>query len=157
MGISFLITLALLCFFGFAAITVKGIILSLVLVFSSYEDIKARECDDYLHLMIVIAALIGAEVSAIPYMLISGVFIGGLMLLPVILTKSTVGGADIKTAAACSFMLGLNRGIIGLLFGTVLAVAFNIFKKDKSKGFPMIPYLAVGYMAAYFIQSQEVF
>ena len=152
MGISFFTALALLCFFGFAAITVKGIILSLVLVFSSYEDIKARECDDYLHLMIVIAAFIGAEVSAIPYMLISGVFIGGLMLLPVILTKSTVGGADIKTAAACSFLLGLNRGIIGLLFGTVLAVAFNIFKKDKSKGFPMIPYLAVGYMAAYFIQ-----
>ena len=151
-GISFFTALALLCFFGFAAITVKGIILSLVLVFSSYEDIKARECDDYLHLMIVIAALIGAEVSSIPYMLISGVFIGGLMLLPVILTKSTVGGADIKTAAACSFLLGLNRGIIGLLVGTVLAVAFNILKKDKSKGFPMIPYLAVGYMAAYFIQ-----
>ncbi|MCR5635569.1 MAG: prepilin peptidase [Clostridiales bacterium] len=151
MSISFFTALALLCFFGFSAITVKGIILSLVLVFSSYEDIKARECDDYLHLMIVIAALIGNEASSIPYMLLSGVFAGGLMLLPVLLTKSTVGGADIKMAAACSFLTGLNKGIIGLLAGTVLAVAFNIFKKDKSKGFPMIPYLAVGYMAAYFI------
>ena len=75
MGISFFTALALLCFFGFAAITVKGIILSLVLVFSSYEDIKARKCDDYLHLMIVIAALIGTELSSIPYMLLSGVFI----------------------------------------------------------------------------------
>ena len=102
--------------------------------------------------MIVIAALIGTELSSIPYMLLSGVFIGGLMLLPVLLTKSDIGGADIKMAAACSFLMGLNRGIIGLLVGTVLAVGFNIFKKDKSKGFPMIPYLAVGYMAAFFIK-----
>lgn len=132
-------------------ITVKGIILSLVLAFSSYEDIKARECDDYLHLMIVIAALIGTELSSIPYMLLSGVLTGGLMLLPVLLTKSDIGGADIKMTAACSFLLGLNKGIIGLLAGTVLAVVFNIFKKDKSKAFPMIPYLTVGYMAAFVI------
>ena len=151
-GISFCVALALVCFFGCAAITVKGLILSLVLVFSSYEDIKKRECDDYLHLMIVIAAFIGTDLSSIPNMLLSGLFAGGLMLLTMLITKSNVGGADIKMAAACCFLLGLSRGIFGLLLGTVLAVVFNIFKKDKKKGFPMIPYLAVGTMAAYFIQ-----
>ena len=151
-GISFCVALALVCFFGCAAITVKGLILSLVLVFSSYEDIKKRECDDYLHLMIVIAAFIGTDLSSIPNMLLSGLFAGGLMLLTMLITKSNVGGADIKMATACCFLLGLSRGIFGLLLGTVLAVVFNIFKKDKKKGFPMIPYLAVGTMAAYFIQ-----
>ena len=151
-GISFCVALALVCFFGCAAITVKGLILSLVLVFSSYEDIKKRECDDYLHLMIVIAAFIGTDLSSIPNMFLSGLFAGGLMLLTMLITKSNVGGADIKMAAACCFLLGLSRGIFGLLLGTVLAVVFNIFKKDKKKGFPMIPYLAVGTMAAYFIQ-----
>ena len=151
-GISFCVALALVCFFGCAAITVKGLILSLILVFSSYEDIKKRECDDYLHLMIVIAAFIGTDLSSIPNMLLSGLFAGGLMLLTMLITKSNVGGADIKMAAACCFLLGLSRGIFGLLLGTVLAVVFNIFKKDKKKGFPMIPYLAVGTMAAYFIQ-----
>ena len=151
-GITALMTILLLCFFGCAATTVKGVILCLVLVFSSYEDIKKRECDDYLHLMVVIAAFIGTELSSIPNMVISAMFAGGLMLLTMLITKSNIGGADIKMAAACSFLLGLNRGVIGLLVGMILAVVFNIFKKDKKKGFPMIPYLAVGYMAAYFIQ-----
>ena len=74
------------------------------------------------------------------------------MLITTLITKSNVGGADIKLAAACSFLLGLSRGIIGLLIGMILAVVCNAFKKDKKKGFPMIPYLAVGTMAAYFIQ-----
>ena len=152
MGISFLSALAIICFFGPAAVAVKGLILSLVLVFGSYEDIKTRECDDALHLMIVIAAFIGTDLSSIPNMFVSAMFAGGLMLLTMIISKSNIGGADIKMAAACSFLLGLSRGIIGLLAGTILAVLFNIFKKDKKKGFPMIPYLAVGYMAAYFIQ-----
>ena len=152
MGISFLSALAIICFFGPAAVAVKGLILSLILVFCSYEDIKTRECDDALHLMIVIAAFIGTDLSSIPNMFVSAMFAGGLMLLTMIISKSNIGGADIKMAAACSFLLGLSRGIIGLLAGTILAVLFNIFKKDKKKGFPMIPYLAVGYMAAYFIQ-----
>lgn len=151
-GVTALTTLALICFFGCAATTVKGIVLSLILVFSSYEDIKKRECDDYLHLMIVIAAFIGTDLSSIPNMLLSGLFAGGLMLLTMLITKSNVGGADIKMAAACSFLLGLSRGVIGLLAGMILAVVVNVFKKDKKKGFPMIPYLAAGYMAAYFIQ-----
>ena len=50
-GISLFVALALICFFGCAAITVKGLVLSLLLVLSSYEDIKTRECDDFLHLM----------------------------------------------------------------------------------------------------------
>ena len=151
-GVTALTTLALICFFGCAATTVKGIVLSLILVFSSYEDIKKRECDDYLHLMIVIAAFIGTDLSSIPNMLLSGLFAGGLMLLTMLITKSNVGGADIKMAAACSFLLGLSRGVIGLLAGMILAVVVNVFKKEKKKGFPMIPYLAAGYMAAYFIQ-----
>ena len=140
------------CFFGIAATTVRGIIFFLILIISSYEDIMMRECDDYLHLMTVIAAFIGTELTPVPGMFVSAIFAGGIMLLTVLVTKSNIGGADIKMAAACSFMLGLWRGISGLLFGTLLAVTVNLLKsKDRKKGFPMIPYLAVGYAAAYFI------
>ena len=151
-GISLFVALALICFFGCAAITVKGLILSLLLVLSSYEDIKTRECDDFLHLMIVIAAFIGTDLSSIPNMFFSALFAGGIMLITMLITKSNIGGADIKMASACCFLLGLSRGIIGLLAGMILAVVFNIFKKDKKKGFPMIPYLAVGFMTAYYVQ-----
>lgn len=151
-------TLALLgafvmfCFFGFALAAVQGIIFFLILILSSYEDIKTRECDDYLHLMTVIAAFIGTELTMIPGMFVSAMFVGGVMLLAVLITKSTIGGADIKMAAACSFMLGFERGVIGLVLGTLLAVVVNLLKsKDRKKGFPMIPYLAVGYATAYFL------
>ena len=102
--------------------------------------------------MIVIAAFIGTDLSSIPNMFFSALFAGGIMLITMLITKSNIGGADIKMAAACCFLLGLSRGIIGLLAGMILAVVFNIFKKDKKKGFPMIPYLAVGFMTAYFAQ-----
>ena len=59
--IAALTALSLFCFFGCAAITVKGIIFCLLLAFSSYEDIKTRECENYVHLMIVIAAFIGTD------------------------------------------------------------------------------------------------
>ena len=151
-GIAVCAALSLICFFGCAAITVKGILFALILAFCSYEDIKTRECADYLHLMIVIAAFLGTELSSVPNMTVSALFAGGVMLAAAVITKDGVGGADIKMAAACSFLLGLGRGILGLFIGMILAVAFNIFKKDKKKGFPMIPYLAAGYMAAFYIQ-----
>ncbi len=148
--ITALVTAALICFFGCSVITVKGILLSLILTFSSYADIKERECDDYLHVMILIAAFIGTDLSSLPNMLFSALFTGGLMLFTMIVTRSFVGGADVKAAAACSFLLGLSRGVLGLIAAMILAVAVNVFKKDKKKGFPMIPYLAAGYTAAYF-------
>ena len=62
-GITAFVTLMLFCFFGCAATTFKGIIFCLLLLFSSYEDIRVRECEDYVHLMIVIAAFIGTDTA----------------------------------------------------------------------------------------------
>ena len=151
-GVGMLLSLLMLCFFGFAATAIRGILFSLVLAFSSYEDIKTRECSNYLHLMIVIAAFIGTELSALPGMIISAAFAGGVMLIACLFAKGKLGGADIKFAAASAFLLGIDRAIFGLLTGTLLSILVNIFKKNKKKGFPMIPYLAAGFMAAFFIQ-----
>ena len=67
-------------------------------------------------------------------------------------TKSSIGGADIKLSAACAFMLGTVQGMTGLMIGLILAVIVNSIKnrKKKHEGFPLIPYLAVGFTAAYF-------
>ena len=151
--IAALTALSLFCFFGCAATTVKGIIFCLLLAFSSYEDIKTRECENYVHLMIVIAAFIGTDMSALPSMLLSALIIGGIMLITAAVTKSSIGGADIKLSAACAFMLGTVQGMTGLMIGLILAVIINSIKnrKKKHKGFPLIPYLAVGFMTAYFM------
>ena len=148
-----LLSLLMLCFFGCSAITLKGIILSLVFILSSFEDIKTRECDDFLHVMIVIAAFIGTELTALPGMLLSAVFVFAMMIGTILITKGEIGGADIKMATACAFLLGLRQGLLGLVIGLTLAVIFNLIKnrKNKKEGFPMIPYLAVGFMTAFFI------
>ena len=152
-GITAIAALMLFCFFGCAATTLKGIIFCLLLAFSSYEDIKTRECENYVHLMIVIAAFIGTEMSALPGMLLSALIIGGIMLTTAAVTKSSIGGADIKLSAACAFMLGTVQGMTGLMIGLILAVIINSIKnrKKKHEGFPLIPYLAVGFTAAYFM------
>lgn len=152
-GITGFVTLALLYFFGCAAITIRGIIFTLILAFSSYSDIHTRECGDYLHLMIAIAAFIGTELSALPGMILSGIAVGAVMLIPAFFGKRSLGGADIKCSAACAFLLGFARSMIGLTVGLLLAVAVNAIqnRKKKGAGFPLIPYLAVGFTAAYFI------
>lgn len=152
-AISVAMATTLYCFFGYAATTIQGIILTLVLLFSSYQDIKTRACDDYLHLIVVVAAFIGAELTAIPNMFLSAMFVISVMVISVHITNSDIGGADIKMAAACAFVLGLKRGVVGLIAGLLLAVTVNLIKNRKKNktGFPMIPYLATGFMMAYFI------
>lgn len=151
--IAALTALSLFCFFGCAATTLKGIIFCLLLVFSSYEDIKTRECENFVHLMIVIAAFIGTDTAALPNMLLSALLAGGIMLITTAATKSKLGGADIKLSAACAFLLGTVQGMTGLMIGLILAIIINSIKnrKKKHEGFPLIPYLAVGFTAAYFM------
>lgn len=153
-GISVAVAVLLCCFFGLSASTVRGIIFCLILLISSYSDIKTRECADYLHVMILLAAFICREFSELPGMLLSALFVGTVMLLALLLGKGRyIGGADIKLSVACAFMLGLTQSVIGLLAGMITAVIINSVKnrKDKKAGFPLIPYLAAGLMAAYFI------
>lgn len=149
------VTFLLLCFFGFAMSTVKGILLCLILLFSSYSDIRIREANDYIHIMIALTAFIGREPSDIPAMLLSSILIILPMLIPVIICKGkAIGGADVKLSAACTFLLGISRGIVGLMAGLTIVVLANLIiqtRKNQAEGFPLIPYLAVGFMAAYFI------
>ena len=152
-GITIAFTMLLICFFGCTAITVRGIIFCLILLLSSYSDIRTRECSDWLHVMIAIAAIIGCDFANLPMMIVSAMFVGGIMLMTILIANSDIGGADIKCAVACSFLLGLERGIIALVGGMLIAILLNAFK-DKEKrrgGFPLIPYLTAGYLAVYLI------
>ena len=154
-GIAVAVSALLLCFFGCAVSAVQGILLCLILAYSSYSDIKTRESDDCLAVMTLLTAFIGREVSDIPGMLLSAVLITIPMFLVLILCKgNTIGGADIKLSAACTFLLGISRGIVGLMAGLTIGIIANLIiqsMKDKAEGFPLIPYLSAGFMAAYFL------
>lgn len=155
-GIPIAVAALLLCFFGCTVSAVRGILFCLILIFSSYSDIKTREADNYLPVMIVLTAFIGRNVSDIPGMMLSALLITLPMLLIVIVCKgNAIGGADVKLSAACAFMLGIWKGFAGLIMGLTLGIIVNLIiqmQKNKTEGFPLIPYLAAGFMAAYMIQ-----
>ena len=148
--ISSLVAIALFCFFGLSVRTIQGIILSLILLVASYSDIKTRECDDYLSVMLLLTAFIGIEISAIPSMFIAAMFTAGMFLLVVLFISNGIGGADIKIASACTFLLGFERGIIGLIAGLLIAILCNL-RKSKKSGFPMVPYLTAAFIPAFFL------
>ena len=152
-GISAVVAVLLFCFFGLSVRSITGSIFCLLLLTASYSDIKTRECDDWLSVMILLTGLIGTEVQTIPLRIVSMAFVTLLMLIPSFFTKDGIGGADIKIAAASAFLLGLQRGLLGLTVGLLLAVVVNLIKnrKNTKEGFPMIPYLVAPFMAAYFI------
>ncbi len=151
LSLSLVMSMLLMCFFGCTAIAIKGVILSLIFMTAAYQDIKTHECDDYIHPMILITGLLGLDYSDLPNMIISAIVVYLMLLIPLCFTKSDIGGADIKFSVACSFALGVKKGLFGLIVGLVVAVVLNFIKKDQNKGFPMIPYLAVGFMTAYFV------
>lgn len=138
----------LLVIFGCTFETIRGMIFALILMVASYSDIKERICNDYIHLMIAITAFIGVEFARLPEMVLSFVFVTILMVISFRISNKKIGGADVKLCMASSLVLGLTNCLSGMVLGLALAIIFNARKKD---GFPLIPYLATGFMVAYFI------
>ena len=147
---------ALLLFgsFGFTSQTIRGILLCMILLTASYSDLRSREVADYMSVMVLLTAFIGVSMADIPGMIMGGLFVAGMMLLVTLLSgESCIGGADIKLGGACAFALGTTGGIVGLIAGLVLAIVINMCrgKSTRNQGFPLVPYLAAGFLAAYFI------
>lgn len=147
---------ALLLFgsYGFTSQTIRGILLCMILLTASYSDLRNREVADYMSVMVLLTAFIGVSMVDIPGMILGGLFVAGMMLLVTLLSgESCIGGADIKLGGACAFALGTTGGIVGLIGGLVLAIVINMCrgKSTRNQSFPLVPYLAAGFLAAYFI------
>ena len=153
-AISGVYALLLLGGFGFTAQTIQGILLCMILLTASYSDLKSREVADYMSVMVLLTAFIDVSMTDIPGMLLGGLFVSGMMILVTLLSgESCIGGADIKLGGACAFTLGTTGGIAGLIIGLVLAIVINMCrgKSTRNQSFPLVPYLAAGFLAAYFI------
>ena len=140
--------------FGWSAELVKGIILLLISLYASVSDIQTHRVKDVASVMILITGFIGMTASEIPKHLFDGLLIGGILFICAVASNNRIGGADVKLSAACSFLLGFQRGMAGLVIGLLLAIICNLIlnrkSKIKGKAFPLVPYLSVGFMIMYF-------
>lgn len=155
--ISIIITAMLYIVGGLSMWTVKGIVMSLILLYASVQDISTREADDFLWVMLLMLSLINFGDISIWSMILGGliVFIPQ-MLIATLSKKGSIGGADIKISSAAAVSLGFYGGVIGYMLGLVFAVIFqtthNRAKKQSNKEpFPLLPFLSTGLMIGYFI------
>ena len=152
---SIIISGGLYLMFGISMISIKGLILFFCLLYAANSDIYTREVSDTIPLLIFLTALIGVKIADIPLMILSAVIITLPQLIISMIKPVSYGGADIKIMAGCSFLLGIESGLIaiilGLTIGVITTLIIRIFKKIKDKSFPIVPYLAFGSMFAYFI------
>lgn len=141
--------------FGLSVTALKGLIFSTLLLYATNSDLSTREVTNWIPFSIALTGLIGVALTDIPFMLLAALFVTLPQLLVAVRKENCYGGGDIKVSAACGFLLGIEKGIFGLVVGLLLAVLFTLViqrvKNKKAGAFPLIPYLAAGFMAAYLI------
>lgn len=142
---------------GFSMWTVKGIVMALILLYASVQDLSTHEADDFLWVMLVILSLVNFGDVGIGSMVFGAlvVFVPQ-MLVAMFSKKGGIGGADIKLSTAAALSLGFYGGAIGYMIGLVFAVVFqSIYSKVKKQSnkepFPLLPFLSAGLMIGYFI------
>ena len=155
--LSSVVGLILLFAFGATITTVKGMILTLIMLYASLSDLKTRTVSDSISIMILILAFVGFVPSNLTSMLIGAavVFIPQLALA-MLRPDRACGGADLKISTALAFLLGAEKGIFALVVGMLLAVVtmtiYNkINEKEQTESFPLVPFLWFGATLAYMI------
>lgn len=148
---------ALVLRYGVSLPAWKGLLLAAILLYASYTDIDRREVDDFIHVMVLITAFVGIDVAFLPSMFIGAVavFVPQLIITKVF-PNHMIGGADIKLSTACAFLLGAEKGMIALITGLIASlVVMPLWNKfhghEVNAGYPLVPFLSAGVMAAYLL------
>ena len=136
---------------------VQGILLAGFLLYGSIHDVRTHTMPDWVWMGIVGTALLTFKPASLPSMLLGARAVLVIEVpLAVALKERAIGGADIKLSAAGAFLLGWQKGLAALILGLTLSlivipVVRRIRHEDSRKAFPLVPFLAVGQLAAYLI------
>lgn len=141
---------------GMSIWTVKGIVMALILLYASVQDLSTHEADDFLWVMLLMLAFVGIEAGGVRSMVVGGLVILIPQLAIAISSKNVgIGGADIKISTAAAVILGFHGGVIGYMLGLVFAIVFQMIynrikKRSNQTPFPLLPFLSTGLMIGYF-------
>ena len=133
----------------------KFLILLGILWYASIKDWREHEVPNTVWKLITILGLVNISICDLPSMFLGAALVFLTQIIPAVInTEKAMGGADIKISTACAFLLGAGRGltafIIGLtLFVVIVPILRKIRHEENGEPFPMVPFLAVGTIAAY--------
>jgi hypothetical protein len=151
------IVVALYLVGGFSMWTVKGIVLALILLYASLEDLSEHQADDFLWVMLVILSLVNFGDVGIGSMIFGAIAIFvPQMAIAMFTKKGGIGGADIKLSTAAALSLGFYGGVIGYCIGLIFAITVQLLsnkakKRSNGESFPLLPFLSTGLLIGYFI------
>lgn len=136
--------------FGLDIIFVKSVVLSSILIITSFVDFRYQIIPDrlvFITFTIGLLFLFSGDVSFVSSLL--GMLIGGGLLFLLALIPGALGGGDIKLMFALGLFLGLNKTLYALFFAFVLASFISlillVFKvKGRKDYIPFGPFLALG-------------
>ena len=155
--LSMVLGLIILLIYGVTLTTVKGMMLTLLLLYASISDLETRKVPDCVTMMIFILSFVGFSTDDLLSMIIGAVIVFiPQFTLAIIKPSRAFGGADLKISTALAFLLGAEKGTFVLIVGMLLAVIFmaiynRVNAKDQKEAFPLVPFLSVGAMLAYLI------
>lgn len=143
-------------------VIIQAIIFIFLLITASVIDIRKRIVPNILPMLIFCIGLL----TFTPYKLF-GILLGLPLLIGALFADSNqiggIGGGDIKFSTSCGFILGISAGIVGLIIGLsifclwflILKLYYAVLYKKQllanQTSLPMIPFLSVGFIVAYFI------
>ena len=136
---------------------IKTIILLALFLYASVRDIKTREVQDSISVMLLILGLVDTDIARLPAMICGALLVFLPQFVSALINPSkALGGADIKLSSAAAFLLGAQMGLFALIIGLTLTVIVmpiirRIRKLPKDQPFPLIPFLSIGIVAGYFI------
>lgn len=132
----------------------KFLVLLGILLYASIRDLREHEVPGTVWKLIAVLGLVNISVRELPSMLLGAALVFLPQIIPAVInTEKAMGGADIKISTACAFLLGAGRGlaafIIGLtLFVVIVPILRKVRHEENGEPFPMMPFLAVGTIAA---------
>ena len=136
-------------------VVLKFLILLGILLYASIKDLREHEVPNTVWKLIAVLGLVNIGLRDLPSMILGAALVFFPQIIPAVInTEKAMGGADIKISTACAFLLGAGKGLAAFIFGlTLFVVIVPIIRKVRHEKngdpFPMMPFLAVGIIAAY--------
>lgn len=131
---------------------VQGILFLFLLLAASVVDLKRREIPDWVSGSLAALSILYFQLEHLLGIIPALFFLAAAV-------RGGIGGGDVKPAVACGLVLGLPAALFGTIVGITLQLLYHLcarcvlplWGKKVWSAYPMAPFLAIGYAAAYYI------